>query len=93
MKTFVKIFIIVLLLDILLGFTLSYIVGWGQPNFIFEVIDEIISFPISLWNRLMPNHGIYANSTSVFWLVIIFNALIQALVVFMIKKLLKRSKQ
>ncbi|WP_178989920.1 hypothetical protein [Winogradskyella schleiferi] len=93
MKTFIKIFIIVLLVDILLGFTMSYIVGSDQPNFIFEIIDEIISFPISLWNRLVPNQGIYAKSTNVFWLVILFNALIQALVVFMLKKLLKRSKQ
>lgn len=48
MKTFLKIFIIVLLIDIALDFLMSYTVSYGDPNFLFKIIDEIISFPTSI---------------------------------------------
>ncbi|MEN8886220.1 MAG: hypothetical protein ABF246_07500 [Winogradskyella sp.] len=48
MKTFLKIFIIVLLIDMALGFLMPYIVSKGNPNFLFKIIDEIISFPTSI---------------------------------------------
>lgn len=92
MKQFLKLFIIVLIIDIAIGFSMSHIVGTDEPSFLFKVIDEIISFPTSLWNRLLPEKGIYAATTSAFWFVIIFNALIQTLVIFGMIKLFKKRK-
>ena len=93
MKLFLKILIIVLLGDIVLGFSMSYFVGNSEPNFLFKIIDEIISIPTNLWNRLAPEHGIYKTTTKVFWLIVVFNALIQTLIIFGIVKLFKIAKK
>ncbi|BAO74871.1 hypothetical protein WPG_0641 [Winogradskyella sp. PG-2] len=71
---------------------MSYIVGNSEPNLLIKIIDEIISFPTSLWNRLVPEKGVYAATSNVFWLVIFFNALIQTLVIFRLLKFLKKKK-
>lgn len=92
MKLFLKIFLVVFLVDIILGFSLSFYFGHKEPGILIHIIDEIISFPISLWNRLFPKYGIYKNSTNIFWLIVIINTLVQALVVFIIVKSIKRLK-
>jgi len=92
MKLFLKIFLLVFLVDITLGFSLSYYFGNREPGIFIHIIDEIISFPISLWNRLFPEQGIYKNSTNAFWVIVVLNALVQALVVFFIAKSIKRLK-
>lgn len=94
MKLYLKLFALVFVIDMLLGFSMSYIVvNNAEPNFIFKVIDEIISFPISQWNRLVPDHGIYRATSNMFWTVIVFNALCQALVVFGMVKLFRKGKK
>ncbi len=83
MKIFFKILALVFVIDIALGFSISYLAdNISNPNYFFLVIDELISFPVSIWNRLFPEYGIYRTSTNVFWLVIIFNCLCQTLVLF-----------
>lgn len=90
MTSFFKIFILVLIIDIAIGFSMSYFTGNSEPNIIFKIIDEIISIPVSIWNRLFPKHGIYAATTNVFWFVIVFNAIVQALVIWGIRKLVRK---
>ena len=92
MKLFLKLFVLVFLLDIAIGFSLSYFTGSGQPGLLVLVIDEIISFPIALWNRLVPAYGIYRATSNAFWSVIIFNALVQALVVFGFVKVVRKVR-
>ncbi|WP_299114270.1 hypothetical protein [uncultured Winogradskyella sp.] len=91
MKLFLKIFVLIFLVDIILGFSMSYFTENSEPNFLFKIIDEIISFPVSLWNRLVPDQGIYAATTNVFWLVVFFNAFVQALVIYGVMRFVKKK--
>ena len=61
MKRFVKPLVIVFQFDIALGLFMTCFVYTGEANFLFKIIDGIISFSISLWNRLFTNNGIYAS--------------------------------
>lgn len=91
MKLFLKLFILVLVLDLAIGFSMSYWIQYAtSPNSVILIIDEIISFPINLWNRAFPEAGIYRGSSSAFWSVIFLNTFCQALVLFGLVKLLKK---
>jgi len=94
MKLFIKLFIILFIIDIALGFSISYLAEHVlQPNsIVIRLIDEAISFPLTLFNRLFPEQGIYRSSTNSFWLVVIVNALMQALIAFIVIKLIKKAR-
>ncbi|WP_397363188.1 hypothetical protein [Olleya sp. R77988] len=95
MRTFIKLFIALFFIDVALGFSISYLAeNVLQPNsIIVKFIDEAISFPLTLFNRLFPEQGIYRSSTNSFWLVIIVNALMQAVIAFIILKLVRKARR
>jgi hypothetical protein len=94
MKRLIVLFIILFLIDIAMGFSMSYYVDKvGPPNFLIYSIDDLISFPLSLWNRLFPEYGLYRNSTSLFWTILIVNALAQAFIVYGLLRLIKALRK
>ncbi len=93
MKLFLRIFVLVFIIDISLGFSISYFVGNSEPNILLKIVDEMISFPVNIWNRLFQDYGIYKATTHVFWLIVFLNAFAQALVIFGILRFFrKRTK-
>ncbi|WGD35016.1 hypothetical protein [Olleya sp. YS] len=94
MKLFVKLFVILFLIDIALGFSLSALVPdvLSPTSLIVKFVDEAISFPLTLYNKTFPEHGIYRSSTNSFWTVIIVNALLQALIAFFVIKLIRKAR-
>jgi hypothetical protein len=93
MKLLLKLFVLCLVIDVVLGFSMSALVGnTGEPGLVFKIIDEVISFPLVLWNRSFPEYGIFRATTNMFWYVVVSNAFIQAVLVYGIILLLRRRK-
>ena len=93
MKLFIKLFIILFLIDIALGFSITALVPdiLAPNSLIVKFVDEAISFPLTLYNKTFPEYGIYRSSTNSFWTVIIVNALLQALIAYLVIKLLRKA--
>ncbi|RAJ16839.1 hypothetical protein [Olleya aquimaris] len=94
MKLFIKLFIILFLIDIALGFSITALVPdiLASNSLIVKFVDEAISFPLTLYNKTFPEYGIYRSSTNSFWTVIIVNALLQALIAYLVIKLLRKAR-
>lgn len=92
MKSFLKVFIIILIVDVLIGISIIFIHNSISYDGIFiQVINAIISFPTSIWNMFYPQYRIRTSEIGIIntALIAIFNAAIQAIIIFPIHKKIK----
>lgn len=64
----------------------------GYPTYSILVIDEIISFPLTLWNKIFPAWGIYRETSPYFWSILVINALFQALFFVLIRWSIRKMR-
>lgn len=87
-------FLILFVIDSSIGFSLSYFASKiGHSTYSILVIDEVISFPLSLWNRLFPDYGVYRESSQLFWSILLINTLFQAIIFMGAQQLFKALKK
>lgn len=88
---FIVLSILFFALDLAIGFSLSFIVQKiGHPTYTILVIDELISFPLTLWNKLFPDLGVYRATSQYFWSILLVNAVFQAAIFVVIRWLIQK---